>query len=67
LRVCTERPRFLPEWLEYHHLIGVQHFYLVSNDCDDLVHNATLTVLSRYRWVLHGATTAVDRRTAPGR
>lgn len=25
----------LKEWLEYHLLIGVQHFWLVSNDCED--------------------------------
>ncbi len=27
--------RYLEEWLAYHALIGVQHFFLASNDCAD--------------------------------
>ncbi len=26
--------RYLEEWLEYHLLVGVQHFYLMSNECE---------------------------------
>jgi hypothetical protein len=34
---------YLAEWLEYHLLIGVQHFWLASNDClDEAASNATL-------------------------
>ena len=26
--------RFMREWLEYHLLVGVGHFFLFPNDCD---------------------------------
>jgi hypothetical protein len=32
--VKNEGP-FLLEWLAYHHMIGVSHFLIYSNDCDD--------------------------------
>jgi hypothetical protein len=38
LAMCTmfknEAP-FLKEWIEYHRMIGVEHFYLYNNDSDD--------------------------------
>ena len=30
----NEKP-YLKEWLEYHQLIGVEHFYLCDNDSND--------------------------------
>ncbi len=27
--------RYLPEWLEFHHLVGVEHFYLYNNNSQD--------------------------------
>lgn len=47
LSICTifrDDARFLKEWIEYHKLIGVQHFYLFDN----LSQDDYLTVLEPY-------------------
>lgn len=38
LSICslfTNEEKYLAEWLEYHLLIGVEHFYLYNNESDD--------------------------------
>ncbi len=44
------------EWLRYHLLYGVQHFYLLSNECDEAAHVRTMNLLApvRARYVLMG-------------
>ena len=39
---------YIVEWLEYHLLIGIQHFYLLSNDCDDDDRAAATAALTPY-------------------
>lgn len=41
-------PRYLEEWLEYHMLIGVQHFFLMSNECDTDEAEAAKALLQPY-------------------
>lgn len=35
LAIFKGEARYLAEWLDYHTLIGVQHFWLATNDCED--------------------------------
>lgn len=35
-----ERGRFLPEWIEYHHLLGVEHFYVYGWGADRTLQEA---------------------------
>jgi hypothetical protein len=35
LAIFKNEAPYLREWIEYHLLIGVQHFWLVSNDCEN--------------------------------
>ena len=47
LSVCAifqNEGRFLKEWIEYHHMLGVEHFILYNNNSDD----EYLTVLQPY-------------------
>ncbi len=37
-----QETEYLREWIEYHHLIGVDHFYLVNDDDDPTAANAVL-------------------------
>ena len=41
-------PRYLEEWLEYHMLIGVQHFFFMSNECDTDEAEAAKALLQPY-------------------
>lgn len=43
---------YLLEWLAYHHVIGFEHFLIVSNDCDDGTY-AMLDRLAEMGWVTH--------------
>lgn len=45
--IFKEESRFLVEWLEYHLLIGVEHFFMVGNDCADAA-LASRSVLAPY-------------------
>jgi hypothetical protein len=46
LAIFRSEAPYLPEWIEYHRLLGVEHFYLLSNDgLEDAVSSA---VLARY-------------------
>ncbi len=45
---------YLQEWIEYHKLIGVAHFYLYNNQSDD----EYLAVLKKY--ILDGEVTVID-------
>ena len=38
----------LKEWLDYHLLIGIQHFFLLSNECDRKEAAAAREVLEPY-------------------
>jgi hypothetical protein len=43
LAIFRGESSYFREWLEYHLLIGVEHFYLLSNDCEkDAYSSATL-------------------------
>lgn len=33
--IFQDEERFLKEWIDYHHLIGVQHFYMYDNQSSD--------------------------------
>ena len=33
---------YLREWMEYHMLLGVEHFYLLSNDCDKVEYSTAI-------------------------
>ena len=39
---------YLVEWLEYHLLIGVEFFYVISQDCPEADSAATVSVLQPY-------------------
>lgn len=43
--IARDEAEYLPEWLEYHILQGVEHFYLYLNECKD----STLEVILPYR------------------
>ncbi len=52
---CRTSPRAcrnLKEWIEYHLLIGVQQFYLLTNECDQDEHVKSMRVL-RVRRIAH--------------
>ena len=51
LHVAAECPccRYIVEWLRYHLLYGVQHFYLLSNECDEAAHVRTMNLLAPVR------------------
>ncbi len=36
------------EWIEYHLLLGVDHVYLFSNECDDRLHASMLWVVGPF-------------------
>ncbi|MEV4782055.1 glycosyltransferase family 2 protein [Burkholderia sp. LMU1-1-1.1] len=38
--IVKNEARYLPEWLEYHLLLGVEHFYVYDNESDDNIHDA---------------------------
>jgi hypothetical protein len=47
LAACTmfkNESRWIREWVEYHHLLGVEHFYLYNNESSD----ETLNILQPY-------------------
>lgn len=71
--------RFLSEWLEYHLLVGVSHFFMVSNDCGadaessrqllaSYIRRGVVTLLSEYECAPRGfqndAYTLLLRRAA---
>ena len=33
--IFKDEAPFLQEWIEYHHLIGIEHFYLYNNNSTD--------------------------------
>lgn len=41
--------RWLPEWIEYHRLVGVQHFFLLCHDDDPAERERAGGVLNRYQ------------------
>ena len=46
LAICSifkNEGKYIQEWIEYHKLIGVEHFYLYDNDSTD-----DITVLQQY-------------------
>ncbi len=46
--VCLSLGSYLVEWLEYHMLIGVEFFYVISQDCPEADSAATVLVLQPY-------------------
>jgi hypothetical protein len=62
LSVCAifrNEARFLPEWIEYHRLHGVEHFYLLNNFSEDDYKTALKPyldagVVELYEWPYHG-------------
>ena len=50
----------LREWIEYHQIVGVQHFYLYNNNSDDNYYE----ILSPY--INHGLVTLIDWEPSPG-
>jgi hypothetical protein len=62
LSICAifrNEARFLPEWIEYHRLHGVEHFYLLNNLSEDDYRAALKPYLDEglvelYEWPYHG-------------
>jgi hypothetical protein len=62
LSVCAifrNEARFLPEWIEYHKLHGVEHFYLLNNLSEDDYQSALKPYIDEglvelYQWPHHG-------------
>lgn len=50
--IRNEAP-YLPEWLAYHHALGVQHFFIYDNGSTDALHQVIEP------WVNHGLVTLV--------
>lgn len=63
LSICAifrNEARFLPEWIEYHRLCGVDHFYLLNNLSDDDYQTVLKPYLDKgivelYEWPYHGS------------
>ena len=48
----VQPPRYMVEWLEYHLLYGVQHVYLLSNECEEGAHARMMDLLAPVRCCL---------------
>ncbi len=51
--IIRNEASYLPEWLAYHHALGVQHFFIYDNGSDDELHEVIEA------WVNHGLVTLV--------
>lgn len=63
LTICSifkNEARFLQEWIEYHLLIGVEHFYLYNNNSED----DYMSILEGY--IKKGIVTLTDWADVPG-
>lgn len=58
--IIKDEARFLPEWIEYHRLIGVEHFFVFNNNSSDDIH----LVLRKY--INYGLVTLVEWPFHPG-
>ncbi len=61
--IVKNEARFLAEWLEYHLLIGVEHFYIYDNDSADDI-GAQLSVYADVVTRLHWPLTSDQQRAA---
>ncbi len=51
--IIRDEAPYLPEWLAYHHALGVQHFFIYDNGSTDELHEVIEP------WVNHGLVTLV--------
>ena len=51
--IIRDEAPYLPEWLAYHHALGVQHFFIYDNGSSDELHEVIEP------WVNHGLVTMV--------
>ena len=58
--IVKDEARFLPEWIEYHRMMGVEHFFIFNNNSSDGIES----VLRRY--VNYGLVTLVSWTFHPG-
>lgn len=58
--IVKDEARFLPEWIEYHRMVGVEHFFIFNNNSSDDIE----FVLRRY--INYGLVTLVSWTFHPG-
>lgn len=58
--IFKDEAPFLKEWVTYHHLLGVEHFYLYNNNSTDDFANAL------DEFIKHGIVTLIDWPIIPG-
>jgi len=46
--IFKDEHRYLVEWIEYHLLVGVDHFHMVTNDCEKSAADASRSLLEPY-------------------
>ena len=60
LTIIKDEARYLPEWIEYHRILGVEHFFIFNNNSTDDISS----VLRKY--INYGLVTLVEWPFHPG-